>query len=140
MPNPTPQRSGPRTPGSSLWHIRDRLEDNFRAVRAILRRLHQDDEDAQVQIQAAAELRHHIALAKDTLEAASRAEAVQQFENIVLDALEQASPALRRKVIDSLNATLQQLQSRPRPRPSPPPPDPAGTGPPASSGEQPAGP
>ncbi len=86
----------------SVWNVRERLEENFRRVEALLREMETAD-DPKMRLAAAAELRQHIALAQKTLETAARAEAVQAFEETVLAALEAASVTVRRKVIDVLN-------------------------------------
>src|SRR5437773_8713380 len=77
-------------PELSVWNVRERLEENFRRVEALLEEMARDG-DARVRLAAAAELRHHIGLAEKTLRTAIRAEAVLEFEDVVLAALEQAS-------------------------------------------------
>jgi hypothetical protein len=59
----------------SVWNVRERLEENFRRVEALLREMEAAD-DPKMRLAAAAELRQHIALAQKTLETAARAEAV----------------------------------------------------------------
>lgn len=44
-----------------VWQIRIRLQENFNRVEAVLKKLEQND-DAKIQLAAAAELRQHIAL------------------------------------------------------------------------------
>ncbi len=86
----------------SVWNVRERLEENFRRVEALLREMEAAD-DPKMRLAAAAELRQHIALAQKTLETAARAEAVQAFEEAVMEALEAANVTVRRRVIDVLN-------------------------------------
>lgn len=87
----------------SVWDVRQRLQENFRRVEALLREI-EDTDDSKMRLAAAAEIRQHIALAEKTLATATRAEAVRAFEEVVLEALAQASAKVRRKVIDVLNA------------------------------------
>ncbi len=89
-------------PAPSVWDVRERLAENFKRVEAMLGEVQQSG-DERIRLAAAAELRHHIALAEKVLETAIGAEAQRIFEETVLSALEKASPALRRKVIGILN-------------------------------------
>lgn len=86
----------------SVWDIRKRLEENFNRVETLLREM-EVMEDAQLRLAAAAEIRQHIALAERALRAASRAEEVRAFEEVVLTALGTANENIRRKVVDILN-------------------------------------
>ena len=94
--------SSAEEPAPSVWDVRERLAKNFKRVEAMLGEVQQSG-DERVRLAAAAELRHHIALAEKVLETAIGAEAQRIFEETVLSALEKASPALRRKVIGILN-------------------------------------
>ena len=87
----------------SVWDVRERLQENFNRVEAILREM-EASSDARERLAAAEEIRQHIGLAEKTLETAARAEAVRAFEDVVLSALAEASAAVRKKVIDTLNA------------------------------------
>jgi len=90
-------------PIRSIWDVRERLQENFERVEAALVQI-ESEADARLRLAAAEELRQHIALANKTLETAVRAEAVQAFQEVVLQALEEASATVRRKVIEKLNA------------------------------------
>ncbi len=90
-------------PVRSIWDVRERLQENFERVEAALAQI-ESDADARLRLAAAEELRQHIALANKTLETAVRAEAIQAFQEVVLQALEEAGAAVRRKVIEKLNA------------------------------------
>jgi hypothetical protein len=83
--------------------VRVRLEENFRRVCEMLREMEALAEPKE-RLAVAAELRQHIALAEKALELAARAQAVREFEETVLDVLASADPALRRRVVDELNA------------------------------------
>ncbi|HXG24499.1 MAG TPA: hypothetical protein VNJ09_08105, partial [Chthonomonadales bacterium] len=50
----------------SVWDVRQRLQENFRRVEALLREI-EDTDDAKMRLAAAAEIRQHIALAEKTL-------------------------------------------------------------------------
>jgi hypothetical protein len=86
-----------------VWDVRERLEENFRRVEAMLTEM-QIQEDGRLRLAAAAELRKHIALAESTLAVAVKAETQRLFEETVIAAIAEVGPALRRKVIDRLNA------------------------------------
>jgi uncharacterized membrane protein YccC len=106
--NQTQIRGLPELPvGRTIWDITERLQENFRRVEAILNRIESNDEDAAVQIAAAAEIRQHIALAHKTLECAARLESVRNFESAIFQALDEAGVTVRRKVMDILNARQQ---------------------------------
>ena len=98
---------------AGLWDISERLQENFQRVEAILNSI-TDEDDPRAKIEAAAEMRHHIALAQKTLEAASRVEAVRAFENTVMRILEESGAAIRRRVIDRLNLRLKRLDQQSR--------------------------
>lgn len=98
--------SGPRSLSvrvDSVWDVRERLEENFRRVKALLSEMEMEQEP-KMRLAAAAELRQHIALAERTLQAVCRAEAVRAFEDIVLAALADAEVSVRRRVIETLRA------------------------------------
>lgn len=88
---------------ASVWDVRSRLEENFRRVGELLREMEVAAEPKD-RLAVAAELRQHIALAERALELAARAQAVREFEETVLDVLAEADPALRRRVVEELNA------------------------------------
>ena len=98
-------------PAPSVWDVRERLAENFKRVELMLAEVERSG-DERVRLAAAAELRHHIALAEKVLETAIGAEAQRIFEETVLSALEQTSPALRRKVIGILNASVGEAAER----------------------------
>ena len=87
----------------SIWNLADRLEENFKRVESILLKLEKED-DPDAQIAAAAELRQHIALAEKALATAVENHAVEEFQQAILDALAEAAPTVRKRVIDLLNA------------------------------------
>ena len=93
----------PAADSRSLFDVRQRLEENFRRVEALLREM-EAEADPKMQLAAARELRLHIAQAERTLDATARAEALEEFQSVVMAALEAASATVRRKVIDVLNA------------------------------------
>ena len=72
-------------------------------MEAILREM-EASSDPKQRLAAAEEIRQHIGLAEKTLETAARAEAVEAFEEAVLEALAAASITVRKKVIATLNA------------------------------------
>jgi hypothetical protein len=96
----------------SIWNIAQRLEENFKRVESILRKL-EEEGAPESQIAAAAELRQHIALAEKALSTAVEAHAVEEFQQAVLDALAEAGPLVRKRVIDVLSA---RQTGPPRPR------------------------
>jgi hypothetical protein len=89
----------------SVWDIRERLDENYRRVEALLREIETAD-DRKLRLAAVTELRQHIALAEKTLESAARTEAVRAFEETVLEALAHADATVRQKVMDVLNARV----------------------------------
>ena len=106
-----PARQGPSTinpqPSTDIYDIARRLQDNFQQVQRILDRIQQSEENTELQLAAAAELRQHIALAEKTLESTRRLEAQAHLEQAVIEVLEETSPRLRKKVIDKLNERAQ---------------------------------
>src|SRR2546421_12110384 len=104
MQNLTTQRPDDPTTQSaettlSIWNIAQRLEENFKRVESILQNL-ESEGTAESQIGAAAELRQHIALAEKALATAVEAHAVEEFQQAILDALADAAPMVRKRVID----------------------------------------
>ena len=87
----------------SIWNIAQRLEENFKRVESILAKL-ESEGTPESQIAAAAELRQHIALAEKALATAVEVHAVEEFQQTVLDALAEAGPVVRKRVIDALTA------------------------------------
>jgi len=98
---PARGRAGGGSPAASVWDIRERLQENFQRVESLLREMERDG-DARIRLAAAAELRHHLELAQKTLEAAARAEAVRDFQDAVLEMLEEAGVAARARVLARL--------------------------------------
>ncbi len=96
-------------PEQSVFAIRSRLQENFQRVEAILTDM-QNHEDPRIRLEAAAELRQHIAIARKTLESASRAEAVRALEQMVWEALDKSGVEVRRRALDILNARTTNLQ------------------------------
>ena len=94
---------------SSVFDIRHQLNANYRRVAAILQRIEQNDDNPSVQIAAAAELRQHISLAKKSLDNILKQEALQDVTRDIIAALESFGPSKRRKAIDTLNETLNNL-------------------------------
>ena len=105
IPDTLHPASGDSEPGSgrSVWDVRRRLQENFDRVESILREM-EASSDPKQRLAAAEEIRQHIGLAEKTLETAARAEAVEAFEEAVLEALAAASVTVRKKVIATLNA------------------------------------
>jgi hypothetical protein len=102
--HPTPYPLHPK----SVFHLRARLEENFRRVEKILKRIESDDGNPTAQIAAAAELRQHIALADKALETILKTEAMKQLEEIVIESLRAANVKVRRKALDILNERANQ--------------------------------
>ena len=98
----------PPTHPHSIFDLRARLEENFRRVERILKRIESDDGNPAAQIAAAAELRQHIALADKALETIHKTEAMKQLEEIVFDSLRAANVKVRRKALDILNERANQ--------------------------------
>ncbi len=94
--------SGPDA-SCSVWDIRERLDENYRRVEALLREFETTD-DRKLRLAVVTEMRQHIALAEKTLESAARTEAVRAFEEAVLETLAHADATVRQKVMDVLNA------------------------------------
>ena len=90
-------------PADSIWNVRERLQENFRRVEALLAEM-ETQKDLKMRLAAAGEMRQHIALAEKTLETAARAEAVRVFEEIVLTMLTEAGAQVRKAVMDALKA------------------------------------
>src|SRR3989442_1009869 len=102
----SPNRRTPKPRPSGVFDISARLQENFQRVEAILTGM-QSAEDPHIQLAAAAELRQHIIIAERTLETAGSAEAVQRFQNIVIEAVGRISQKARREIINALNQRTQ---------------------------------
>src|ERR1041385_1986620 len=87
----------------AVFDIHARLEQSLRGAEEILKDF-KDHEDPHVRIAAAAEMRHHIALAARTLETAMKADALRIFQAGVLEALAEAGVVVRRKVMGLFEA------------------------------------
>src|SRR5438128_3101627 len=80
------------------FDIHARLETSLKGMEDMLKELKQH-EDPRVRLAAAAEMRHHIALAGKTLETALKAEALKDFQASVLEALANAKLPIRRQIM-----------------------------------------
>jgi len=85
------------------FEINSRLEKAFRDMEGMVEEMKQH-EDWRARIAAMAEMRKHIAIATRALEAATRAEAVRDFEAGVLEMLAEAPVRVRRKVLGMFEA------------------------------------
>src|SRR5207248_2544837 len=81
-----------------VFDIHSRLEASLKGMEDMLKEL-KEHEDPRVRLAAAAEMRHHIALAGKTLETALHAEALKEFQAGILEALAEANLPVRRKII-----------------------------------------
>ena len=117
--NPTPNAQSP-TP-DTIFDIAARLEDNFKKLTSILEKLGHTDSDPKAQrptpnalaeIAAMAEIRKHVALAEKALATAVEVHAVEEFKQIVLDALAQAAPPIQKRVLQTLAARRAHQQSQ----------------------------
>ena len=87
---------------SDIFDITSRLQDNFQRVETILRNLESKPDNPRAQIQAAAELRKHIQVARATIEAAVNQQAIEVFKEVVLKALDVADSRVRISVMKTL--------------------------------------
>ncbi len=99
---------------STIFDLAARLEENYKKLTTILENLGGDGPElstlnsqpstTQAQIAIMAEIRKHIALAEKALKTAVEVHAIEEFKQVVLNALAQASPTFQRRVRQILAA------------------------------------
>jgi hypothetical protein len=87
---------------NSVWDIRDSLNQNFQRVLNALTAF-EKGADVGPLLSISAELRQNIALAEKSYQSMRNAESQALFEQIVLDVIAEASPAMRKTILRRLN-------------------------------------
>jgi hypothetical protein len=101
--DPTTQR--PDDP-ATIFDIAARLEQSYKKLMSILSKLESGDSQPSTinsQLAAMAEIRKHIAIAEKALATAVEAHAVEEFKQVVLNALAQSSVTVQKRVLTVLS-------------------------------------
>ena len=101
-----------QTQSDSIFNVTDRLQSNFQRLESLLKKMEASETDAKTKLMISAEIRHHIKLAAQTLEAACKQEAVDFFVDCVLDTMTHVGPTARKTFASRMSQKQSQLYDR----------------------------